>query len=321
MKVLQIATTRGRDCGIALFADNVQTRMRRAGIDMETAAGLPPDVQADVVLLQYHQELISDEEVISLTERSSGPVVLFAHSEGTDAICEHLDGLVAMCSGVIGPTNKPVHIFPHPAWTPPRLEDRTALRREFGLPEGRAIVGTNGFLKWERQFVEIAEALLPEAERNNWFVELITSPWRLESPGLIPRLERLRGRFRHHFRFEYVFLDTQSLNRRLQSFDLLWCWTEAPSSPYASGVISDQYASGTRIFAADKYQHSHVLRLPNAVAGPDSLDSFIEHLIGQIPSCAHQRHDPAPVSWDNCIHDFAEFLRNFAHKARRSPAS
>ncbi|MCI0432966.1 MAG: hypothetical protein L0271_04860 [Gemmatimonadetes bacterium] len=281
--------------------------MARAGIEIETANGLWPDARADVVLFQHHCELHSDAEVRSLAASSPAPVVLFAHSPGAGALSGHVDGIVAMCPGMIGPTDKPVHVFPHPAWTPARLEDRPALRRDLGMPDACRIAGTSGYLRFERQFAEIAAALVTEAWRHDWFVLIAASPWRLQSPGLIPRLARLQRRFPDHFRFEYAFLDSQALNRRLQACDLLWCWTDAPSAPYASGSVSDHYASGTRVFVADKQQHDHVLHLPNAVAGPATLDAFLEGLIAEIHS-GNRRHDPTAVSWDRCIDQFAAFL-------------
>lgn len=311
MKILQIATSLGQNCGIALFADTVHLRLREAGVEIETAGSLIADPAADIVLLQHHGELIAATDVIAFCRNSSSPVVLFAHDDGIGALSDHVTGLVAMCPGIIPATTKPVHLFPHPAWTPAELYDRGALRHEFGLPADAVIIGSNGFLKFERQFVEIVNGLLPHAQRNNWFVGIVASPWRLESPGLIVELERIQERFPDQFRIDYAFLDAPTLNRRLQACDLLWCWTEAPSQPYASGVISDQYASGTRIFAADKQQHGHVLPLPNVVRGAARLENYIEQLVTEIRTGNRQRHSPEPIGWDNCIGGFIDFLKGF----------
>lgn len=312
MRVLQISPSHGENCGIAFFAENLQRQMQQIGIDMETVSHTKSVSGYDVILLHHHTDLISDAEVTELCTTSLRPVVLFAHVNGIDGLCQNVDGIIAMCPGMVEPTETPVHIFPHPAWTPKYLEDRTALRQELGYPDDALIVATNGFLKFERQFVEIISALLPHARTNNWFVDLITSPWRLTSPGLIERFVNLRDHSRERFRFQHSFLDSRTLNRRLQACDLLWCWTAAASSPYASGVISDQYASGTRIFAADKQQHEHVLSLPNVVRAPGRLEDFVDQLLAELRCGPGQRHDPAPVSWDNCITGIAKFLRTFA---------
>ena len=311
MKILQIATSLGQKCGIALFADTVQARMREAGIEIETVGALTAEPSADIVLLQHHGELVRDRDVIAYCRESRSPVVLFAHDDAASALGDHVAGFIAMCPGMIQATKKPLHVFPHPAWIPPKLQDRRTLRRKLGLPEDTVIVGSNGFLKFERQFDEIVNALLPHARASNWHVLLLASPWRLDSPGLATKLTRLQKRYCGQFRFDHGFLDTPALNQRLQACDLLWCWTEAPSSPYASGVASDQYASGTRIFAADKQQHGHILTLPNVVRGPDRLERYIEQLIAEISAGNHERHSPSPIGWDNCIGGLIEFLESF----------
>lgn len=318
MKVLQISKTQGHDCGIALFADNLQKEAQRAGIHIENSSGLVQNSDADLVLLHHHDELFSDGEVSSLASACTVPIVLFAHSDGAGRFSDVLQGFAAMCPGMIGPVSKPVGVFPHPAWVPNRLEDRASLRREFRLPTTRVVVGTHGFLKYERHFAEIAGALLPEARSNGWFLELITSPWRLESPGVLRTLESLRREYTECFRFEYKFLESETLNRRLQACDLLWCWTAAPSSPYGSGVIAAQYASGTRIIAADKLQHANVLGLPNTVVGPAELLPFIRCIMTELAGGRFERHDPFPVSWESWIGGFRSFLEVVLVQANRA---
>lgn len=309
MKILQLVATHDQNCGIALFASNLQEQMGKIGIEVKTIANMSGDIPtADILLLHYHSELLNHENVKTLCERSQRPVVLLAHSDGIDMLFNIVDGFVAMCPGMVPVTDRPLHVFPHPAWIPECLEDRTILRNKFGLPVEPMIISTNGFLKFERQFVEILTVLLPHAKDNDWFVYLITSPWYIDSPGLVPELERLKSIYSACFRFEYAFWDKKKLNQKLQACDMLWCWTKTPSSPYASGVISDQYASGTRVFAADKLQHSHVLDLPNVIRGPDKLEPFIEQLIMEIKRCKRQRHDPSSISWGRCIDDLAFFL-------------
>lgn len=315
MNVLQIVATGSNECGITLFAKTLETQARRVGINVTTLESIPPDAPADLLLLQYHDELFSDGDAAALLASRPVPVVVFSHSEGSHEFFHFADGFITMCADMVASVDRPVHVFPHPAWTPEHLEDRVALRKEFGLPEDRLVVGTNGFLKFERQFVEILDVLLPKARQNDWLVQLVTSPWRLESPGLVARLRLLEETYARHFRFQHIFLDTQQLNRRLQACDLLWCWTAAPSSKYASGVVTDQYASGTRVIAASKEQHAHVLKLPNAVAGPDELTPFAERVIAELAGGRLTRHDPRPVSWENYIGDLGAFLKSIA--ARR----
>ena len=312
MKVLQVATSSRRQCGVGLFAEKLQAGLRRDGIEIETAPWVRPGAAVDVILLQHHEELFTKADVFALVDESPAPIVLFAHSEGVRELQWRFHGLVAMCPGIFAPTATPTFVFPHPAWTPPALEDRARLRRDLGLPPERFVVGTSGYLRFERDFTEIVAALLPEVQRNDGFIELVTSPWRLDSPGLLPALEELRRSAPDHFRYQHAFLDERTLNRRLQACDLLWCWTAARSGPYASGAISDHYASGTRLFAADKRQHRHVLGLPNTVRGPNELAPFIDRLLAEVRRGSRERHDPGLVSWERQAPAFAAFLHAVA---------
>ncbi len=314
MKVLQISLTQGFECGIALFAETLADQLRAVGISVTTTGHLISNDAVDLVLLQHHDELVSDAEVGAFASSCLKPLVLFAHSEHADRFAALVQGLIAMCPGMLGASELavPTYVFPHPAWSPKHLEARSVLRREFGLPSDRRVAGTNGFLKFERRLFEIASVLVVEAERRGWFIDLLSSPWRLASPGLLDSLQTLVDRYPGAIRVEHAFMERSLLNRRLQACDLLWCWTDAPSSPYASGVVSDQYASGTRMYVADKQQHAHVLELPNVVAGPNRLDRFIDGLVEEMARGVSDRHDPAPVSWANCADDLARFLLSVA---------
>jgi len=319
MKIHQVVTTYGRNCGIALFAGNLHVQLEKSGIDIKTTSHMNDKMPTtDILLLHYHSELLDHESTKTICERSQCPVILFAHSTGIDAFVDIVDGFVAMCSGIIPETDRPVHIFPHPAWIPECLQERTVLRKRLGLPINSMIIGTHGFLKFERQFVEILDVLLPHAKENNWFVDLMASPWYIDSPGLIPQLEKFGSTCSTCFRFEYAFWNKEILNQKLQACDILWCWTRTTSSPYASGVISDQYASGTRIFAADKLQHEHVLKLPNVIRGPDRLEPFIERFIKEIKCGKHDRHDPSPISWDRCSDELVCFLTRIYSESKKS---
>jgi hypothetical protein len=309
MKVIQIVPTLGQNCGVAFFAAALHEQMEKIGIEVKDHPMLKGNMPAaDIILLHHHSDLLDNEDVQRLCARNRCPVVLFAHSDGIDMLYNVVDGFAAMCPGMIPETERPTHVFPHPAWIPEGLEDRAILRESFKLPIKSRIIGTNGFLKFERQFVEILTELLPQAKDNDWFVNLITSPWYKDSPGLESQLEKLQSAYSSCFRFENSYWDRKTLNQKLQACDLLWCWTRAASSPYASGVISDQYASGTRIFAADKLQHHHALELPNVIRGPNKLEPFIEQLIEEIKRGICQRHDPSPLSWDRCIYHLTAFL-------------
>jgi hypothetical protein len=308
MRVIQISPTMGMYCGIALFAERLAAELRTLDISVETVPDSNGVVDADVVLIQHHVELLDDDKVKAICSRAEYPVVLFAHSTGIEGVINIVDGVMTMSSGIVPDTDTPALVFPHPARTPKSLSGRTALRAQLGVPSNRKIVGTCGFLKFERQIAEILSAILPYAAKSAWFVQVTTSPWYIESPGLVDEIAAFARRYPGHFGHEHRHLVEEELNLCLQACDLLWCWTKAPSSPYASGVASDLYASGSRIVAADKTQHEHILRLPNVVRAPALLDTFLEELVCQMQRGTSERHDPSPVSWTQHILTVARFI-------------
>jgi hypothetical protein len=312
MKLLHVVPTLGLHCGLAVLATATAERLANAGFDSQLSSRFLPDAEADVVLLWFHCDLSSAEDVRVIGARSDAPVALFLHSTGAEDALDYVDGVLAMSPGLV-PSGAPnPHIFPYPAALEP-VQDRAVLRRRLGLPLERRVLGTCGFLRFERQFDELASRLLPKAQEKGWFVQITTSPWYVDSPGLIDRLERLRRRYPANFGIEHRHLEEVELILRMQACDLLWCWTDAPSSPYASGVVATQYASGTRLVVADKLQHELVFGLPNVVRGPRTLERFVATLAAEADSDRLERHDPTPVSWGGVVPGVAGWLRELVH--------
>jgi hypothetical protein len=316
MRITQIVTTLDKPCGIAYFAKNLHEHLLEFSIKSEIISQHNTELNSDVFILHYHSELFNEKELVSYCNNSEIPVVVFAHSEGVEILNGLVYGFIGMCDGIFPENCQPSYIFPHPAWIPFALSERIHLRKLYDLPVNRIMIGSNGFLKFERQFVEILNKLLPIARQNNWLVFLLISPWYLDSPGLIDKLELYKTIYKDFFDFEYSYQNKVELNKKLQTFDILWCWTKAPSSPYASGVISDQYASGTRIFATDKNQHEHILKLPNVVRGSVDLNLFVEQLVSEIKTNNFQRHNPEIISWNRTVKELINFIRDLIMETR-----
>ena len=317
MRVLQVSPTMGQPCGIALFADRLARELEALEFEVTTVSDLNGVAAADLVLVQHHVELLNDHQVKTMCSKTRRPAVLCAHSDGIEQVVDLFDGVLAMSPGLVPHTDVPTFVFPLPVPTPQGLSDRNALRARFGLPVNKKIIGTCGYLKFERQLVEILSALLPQAVQSGWYVQLLTSPWYLPSPGLLDQLDDIVKTYPSNIGHQHRHLEDGELNLRLQACDLLWCWTAAQSSPYGSGVASDLYASGSRIVAADKMQHEHILNLPNVVRAPGTLEGFVEELLCQMQSDDYERHDPSPVSWSQQIFSIASFLQ----EVRRSCSS
>lgn len=315
MRAVQVSLTQGRECGIALFASDLEAAMAGSAVEFSTATSTDAVCRGDapdVVVLQHHEELISDSETAQLRLRWPGPLVLLAHSGVTPKLLGLVDGVMSMVPVLPGDHPMPNVVFSLPAWVPPALSPRRALRSDLGHSPDMPTVGTCGFLKFDRQLDEIAQVLLPTAIDRGWRIQILASPWRLESPGLLDRLEVLRAKNPQNLTIRYEYLPCEELNRHLQACDLLWCWTREPSSEYASGVASVLYASGSRVVASEKLQHDHILGLPNVVRAPPDLPGFLTAVQAEMTGSAVVRHDPTPISWDAQVGRVASFLLGFA---------
>lgn len=317
MRVAQVSPTKDEPCGLAVWADDLGAHLSGHGFSVRTTSLDAVELcDSDLVLVQHHDELGIEERLAELCARSPCPVVLFAHSTGAGPLLGLVDGVLAMSAGLVPDTELPTFVFPHPAFVPDGLEDRTALRAEFGLRTGGKVLGSCGFLKFDRQLVELLSLLLPRLAETNSAVHLLTSPWRLDSPGVLDGIAELAERHPERVWHEHRMLDGIEMNRRLQACDVVWCWTRAPSTAYASGVISRLYGSGSRVVAVDKEQHEHVLGLPNVVRAPTSLPEFVDVLLAEIAASSVPRHDPDPVSWRHVVPRVAAFLREVCRNGR-----
>ena len=315
MRVWQVVTTVGKPCGIAYFSTNLEQYLTEMKISVTTSGLDTKTNQFDLILVHYHPDLFKNEDIRLLRQNHSCPIVLFAHDQFDSSLINHVDAFIAMTKILLTETMKPNYHFSHPSWVPNHLEKRNKLRHEFGWPANCFILGSNGFLKFEREYDKILSHLLPYTDDLDFYIQLILSPWRIDSPGLMQKLLELQDVHADRLKISSQYLNPQQLNRRLQACDLLWCWTKAPSQFYASGVISDQYASGTRIVASAKHQHNHITCLPNVVSASDQFDKFINELIDNIRRRSTVRHKPNIISWEAQCQNLPKFLSELAHKA------
>ncbi len=239
---------------------------------------------------------------------------LFAHSPGAEIFADHVDAFVSLCDGVVGPVAKQQIVLPHPGWQT-ACADRVHLKKQFGWPRYRCVVGTNGFISPSRQFDEVVARLIDFAVDANLLIYVAcprhnSHDSRRGYADQEERLVEMARSFPANLYLEQRFLDQEELNIRLQACDLLWCWTSTSSKPYGSGTCSDQYSSGTRLVVAEKQQHGHVLGLPNVVSAPPEIGAFVAALKSQILRGKFERHYPAALSWTLFVNRLRQFMED-----------
>lgn len=311
MRLIHISPSDGQLCGVALFARSLAGALADGGLPGEVRREIPRGLgPSDVLLLHHHPELMSfDQLAAARAAARDATVVVFPHERLHEQELALADGIVAPY-GDMAPREHEVLVVGLPVPVPEHLSPREDLREQFGLPRDRYVIGTSGFLRFEREFDRVAERLLPAALDQGWVLFLSISPWHTSSPGAIERLQALARAHPDTVRVDYGHVSDDELNLRLQACDLLWCWTRAASRPYASAVATTYYASGTRMVVTSKRQHEHVLHLPNVVSAPIELGGFVDVLMEEAFNAARMRHTPDPVSWSHVVPSLRRYLRS-----------
>lgn len=243
----------------------------------------------ELILIHHHDELYSDDSLAHIRQNFHIPVIAFAHSTNPTRLWGLVDAIITMGVPNVFDAPENMLVIAHPAWVPSSPRRRRT--------ESERSIGTSGFLKFDRQLPEIVLSILPSAQALGWRIKIHASPWRIASPGLLESLRAIERQASANLEVTYAYLRQDELNERLSQCDILWCWTREPSAPYASGVASSLYASGTRVVVADKLQHHHILALPNVVRAPADIDGFVRVLIDEMRASNVPKHDPDPISW------------------------
>lgn len=318
-RILHVCRTLGTACGVANFARNLHDAALCAGasIDSLRHASGGEVGQYDVALIQHehafylrHPEVL--EQLSQQLEAVGVPRVLLLHSPVAE-FDRLADAYVVMCDGMVE-TSLPVYRLPHPAHVLPAA-DRRRLREHLGLDRHRLLLGSHGFITPSRRFAAFVERLAPVCRSIGGALLLAVADHARSGRAMQDARERLLRAARRHSDCVVLvqgFRPADDVNLLMQACDLVWCWTSVRSRPYASGVASDLYGSGTRLVVPGKQQHAAVLGRPNVVAGPDEFEPFADLLEELLRGGEQPRHDPRDLSWETQLPGLLDFLAGIA---------
>lgn len=325
--ILHSSKTVFKPCGIGNFSRSLNDRLIELDIkSILWGDTLHPRMHLFGLVLIQHEYAFIKERDISLLSKLGIPVVFFVHSKPNrkfKIIDNIASGFIGMCK-TMAPTNKPFFYWPHPGFY--KEINREKARHSFEINGLKAkdynkVVGTCGFANKARRFEMILPELCKHAREQNWLV-IIHAPKhnKFESnqghQSTVSVLEKLQERFSNNLVVQTEFLPFVQVNEILQVCDVVFCWTDTPSIPYASGVASDLYCSGTKLVICDKLQHSAVIGRENVVATEPDLFAFIDKLTREIMK-EPTRHDGSDLSWRKSFIGIKEFLSEVIEHAKR----
>jgi len=146
----------------------------------------------DVISVQYEPGLIRPQDFQKLLmEYQFNPLVVTVHHIGyLPQVFDSLDGVVVHDKGQIDFLGKkPLDYceIPHPALVYSK-KDKKKLRKKFGLPQDKKIIGTMGFICGTGKLLPITVKEILERLKDDEFLFLMTSFWKGGDMGRLDQI-------------------------------------------------------------------------------------------------------------------------------------
>ena len=305
----------GQRCGIATYSDRLNRALQKAGIDSHVFVN-EPHKDVDIISVQYEPGILHPVVLgqFIADHRQEKIVVTAHHTRGLGQLFGVIDGLVLHDESQILPNEVPpkYRIIPHPALVFPRL-DKTAVRKELGLPTDKIIIGTAGFICGTGKRLPVILSHLLARLEDNMYLYFITSFWKAGDMGRcyqIKKLVKMYGK-EDQFRIDTDFKPDEQLNKAMQACDLLFSWniTGPNDKGSQSGIASDMYGSYTKLIVKDSPHYSFIKRQKGVLVGPREPDKFAAAVIKAAKSKDLKNvPDPSWLSWDNQVKKYIEYF-------------
>ena len=268
----------------------------------------------DIINVQYEPGLYPDPREFSsiFDEYFSCPIAVTAHHIGyLEQFYSIIDGIILHSEEQVD--NKPwlYKVIPHPALVFPK-KDKQRLRKKFGLPEDKKIVGTAGFITGTgKNLPSSVEAILKRLNDDE-FLYLTTSFWKGGDMGrerqILSRVKKL-GKEKQ-FKMDTDFVSDEELNERLQACDLLfaWCGVGPNDVGSQSGIAADMYGSRTKLIVKDSAHYSFIGSQDKVLVGREGIDSFADDVIDALRNeDLEDVQDPIWLSWQEKVKEYLDF--------------
>lgn len=281
----------------------------------------------DLICIQYEPGLVppvpQNDGRVSLQEvleNYKEPVVVTMHHAGyLPQFYPRLDGVVLHAENQVPKTNKPWSycVIPHPALVYPK-KDKQELRKKFGLPLDKKIIGTMGFICGTGKILPITVEKILKRINDDEFLYLITSFWKGGDMGRLSEIMdvvRSLGK-EDNFRIDTDFIaDDEILNEKMQCCDLLYAWNnltkDNPGSQ--SGSASDMYGSRVKLIVKDNPHFSFIGEQEGVLLGRENPEEFADDVLNALRNeDLENTPDPEWLSWENQIGKYISYFKEVA---------
>jgi len=318
MKVGIQCSSYGQRCGISTYAIRLNNALNKVGVQSHIFIENPHE-DVDVISYQYEPGILHPQILYSYTRKfiEQLAVVTAHHTRGLAPLYPALDGVVFHDeSQIIKEEGEPweggYRIIPHPALVFPK-KDKAQLRKKYGLPEDKLIIGTAGFIAGTGKQLPLILVPLLKYLEDDMYLYFITSMWKAGDLGRYTQIMRLVKKYgaEDSFRIDTEFVEDESLNEKMQACDLLFAWniTGPNDRGSQSGIAADMYGSYTKLIVKDSPHYSFIKRQEGVLVGPPDPIDFAKAVI----RAAKQEDlddvpDPTWLSWDNQVKNYVDFF-------------
>jgi hypothetical protein len=312
----------GQRCGIYTYSQRLEKYLNKNDIDtIMFDERIPKGMgKADIINIQYEPGMCQPQKLNMLLNRfKKKPIVATTHHSGIiDNFYDRIDGLIFHDETQV--RTNPIHgppwdhiIIPHPALIYPK-KDKNELRKKYGLPIDKKILGTAGFICGTGKELDFMLDNLLGKINSKEFIYFPTSNWKAGDMGLTKLINSIAKKYNRedNFKLDTEFVPPEVLNEKMQCCDFMFSWNNSVAPGSNSGVAMDMLGAHVRVIVKDVPHYHTPAMIPGVLTGRQSIPDFAFDTIK-----AFRKEDLTQVpkiddySWDKLIHKYIEYFEDW----------
>jgi len=313
----------GERCGIYTYSMRLERYLNKMKEDKN---GEKVDVEAylfnerakkktDLINVQYEPGLMQPQKFQNLINRYVvEPIVITVHHIGyLPSFYNAVDGFIFHSEDQV--QNKPMDYatIQHPCLVY-EDKDKTKLRKKYGLPLDKKILGTAGFIVGTGKKLPYTVREMLKRMNHDEFLYLTTSFWKAGDLGNkydIMKAVEESGKEKQ-FRIDTDFVSDETLNEKLQCCDLLWTWCAVGPNEKGSqsGIAADMYGTRRKLIVKDSAHYSYIGIQPKVEVGRVKPDDFASDTLSLLRNGdLNDVQDPSWLSWEEKVKDYLDYFQ------------
>jgi hypothetical protein len=306
----------GERCGIWTYASRVIKYLNGVeGVEAKPFISRCLDFEPDIINIQYEPGMLKQNDLNGLLTSHTQPAVVTAHHTlNLSPFYPTIDGTILHDdSQIVGEKPWDYKVIPHPALVFPK-KDKKKLRKEFGLPQDKKIIGTMGFICGTHKILPLSVEKLLKKMNDDEFLYLITSFWKGGDMGRHKQVMDVVKKLgkEDNFRIDTDFIvDEDVLNSKMQACDLLYAWNGMPKNAPGSqsGSAADMYGARVKLVVKDVPHYAFIGKQDKVVFGREDIGDFVDDVLKTLREAdLEDVQDPTWLSWEEQIKNYVDYM-------------